>query len=291
VKHWRIHLAWTLALPMITFLWGRWTLAHHKPEPRPRVGIRTGPLPRPQPATMSASAQSSSVSAAEDDVATVRSLLRSESEEDRSKGAKLLYRIPAGPEKKALILLELASSDPDLRDAALNQLLNLPAAESVPHVQHMLKSDPEAYLRRTAAQILGVLGGSGTMEALLAAVHDPERYVQVTAAGSLNQLGLPGSAEDLVPRVAADLSSPDAAIRGEAIKDLTLLKLPSMIPILLRSLRDSDGTVRAQASRGLGDLDSPELIPSLQALAKDPDADVADAARLAIARYERNRKK
>jgi HEAT repeat protein len=297
VKDWKIHLAWALAVPIIAFLWGRWTVERREPELRARLAVVEGRLPRPEQASMSTPAPAQIPSPAgspipresEDYVAQIRRLLGSEKEADRSEGSLLLHRVPDGPEKKELILLGLTSPDHKLRHSALNDLLQLLGVDAVPLLQNMLKSDPEAYLRWSAAQLLGARGGTGTMEALLSAVHDPERCVQVTAAGALNHLGQPGPAEDLVPRVAADLSSPDGAVRHEAVKDLTLLKLPSTIPILLRSLRDSDGDVRLRAAMGLGELDSPDLLPSLEALRKDPDPNVVDAAEYAIARYQRKK--
>jgi len=298
VKDWRIHLAWALAVPVIAFLWGRWTVERREPELRARVAIVEGHSPRPKQASMPTAMPAQIPSPAPspfpgedgDYVAELRRLLRSEKKADRSEASRRLRRLPDGPEKRELLLLELASPDDELRSSALNDLTQLLGADAVPLVQNMLKSDPEAYLRRIAAEILGVLGGTGTIEALLSAVHDPERFVQVTAAGALNRLGQPGPAEDLVARVAADLSSPDAANRREAVKDLTLLKLPSIIPIVLRSLRDSDGGVRLQAAMGLGELDSPDLLPSLEALRKDPDPNVVDAAENAITRYQRKKR-
>jgi HEAT repeat protein len=300
VKDWKIHLAWALAVPIIAFLWGRWIVARPEPDLGARGAVAQGRPPRPEQASMStpvpAQIQSPAGSPipreAEDYVAKLRRLLRSEKEADRSEGSLLLHRVPNGSEKRELVLLELASPDHRLRLSALTQydLLQLLGADAVPLVQDMLKSDPEAYLRRIAAELLGSMGGTGTMEALLSAVHDPERYVQVTAAGVLNRLGQPGPAEDLVPRVAADLSSPDGAVRHEAVKDLTLLKLPSTIPILLRSLRDSDGDVRLRAAMGLGELESPDLLQSLEGLRKDPDPNVAGIAEIAITRYLRKKR-
>jgi HEAT repeat protein len=289
VKDWKIHLAWALAVPVLAFLWGRWTAARHEPERRVRAAVVGARSPQPVAGTTPATAAAPLPGKAEDVIADLRRLLRSEKEEDRAEAMRRLYRVPDGPEKKDLVLLALASPDSEIRSSAINVLLQLFGPDAVPHLQTMLKSDPEAYLRRMAAEVLGSLGGTGTIEALLGAVHDPERYVQVTAAGALNRLGQPGPAEDLVPRVAADLSSPDGAVRSEAVKDLMLLKLPSTIPILLRSLRYSDGDVRVQAAIGLGELDSPDLLASLEALRKDPDPDVAGIAEIAISRYKRNK--
>jgi HEAT repeat protein len=292
VKDWKIHLSWALAVPLIAFLWGRWIEARGEQERLTRGTIFDGNRRHPGQPSISPSHRSpeSPLSPEPQDViAEVRRLLLSEKEEDRSRGEFLLRRVPDGPEKKELILLALASPDPELRSSALNDLVRLFGPDAVPYVQAMLKSDSEAYLRRIAAELLGSLGGTGTMEALLGAVHDPERYVQVTAAGALNRLGQPGPAEDLVLRVTADLSSPDSAIRGEAVKDLTLLKLPSTIPILLRSLRDSDSFVRGRAAAGLAELDSPDLAASLEALSKDPNPDVAYSAKVALIRYRRSK--
>jgi len=291
VKDWKIHLGWALAVPLIAFFWGRWIETRGEQERQTRGTVVDGNRRRPGQLSISSSRRSAESPISpepQDVVAEVRRLLRSEKEEDRSKGERLLHRVPDGPEKKELVLLALASPDPELRSSALNDLLQLFGPDAVPYVQAMLKSDPEAYLRRTAAELLGVLGGPGTMEALLSAVHDPERYVQVTAAGALNRLGQPGPAEDLVPRVAADLSSSDGAVRGEAVKDLRLLKLPSTIPILLRSIRDSDGDVRGRAAAALAELDSPDLLASLEALSNDPNPDVAGEAKIALIRYRRN---
>ena len=297
MKTWKIHLAWAMAVPIVALLWGRWTVAHREPELRSgRALVDIRPSPPGQALTPSSATRPIPSAATptipregEDHVEEIRRLLRSAKKEDRREADRRLYRVPDGPEKRELIHLELASPDPQLRSSALNQLLQLAGADAVPFVQAMLKSDPEAYLRRIAAEVLGGLGGAGTMEALLGAVHDPERYVQVTAAGALNRLGQPGPAEGLVATVAADLSSTDGAVRREAVKDLTLLKLPSTIPILLRSLRDSDGGVRLQAAIGLGELDSPDLLASLEALQTDPNTDVASIAEIAIIRYKRNK--
>ncbi len=148
----------------------------------------------PAPAQILDASASTIPGEAEDYVAQLRRLLRSE-KADRNEVSRLLHRVPNGPEKRELVLLELASPVITLRYAALNELPQLFGADAVPLVQGVLKSDPEASVRRVAADLLGVLGGIGTMEALLSAVHDPERFVQVTAAGALNHLGQPGPAE------------------------------------------------------------------------------------------------
>ena len=293
MKDWKIHLAWALAVPLIALLWGRWTVARREPEYRRRVAVVEGHLPRTDQASMPAPAQIqnatvSTIPGEAEDYVALRRLLRSD-KADPSEVSRLLHRVPNGPDKKELLLLELTSPVISLRFAALNDLPQLLGADAVPLVQGALKSDPEASVRRVAAQLLGVLGGTGTIEALLSAVHDPERFVQVTAAGALNRLGQPGPAEELVPRVAADLSSPDDAVRREALKDLSLLQHPSTIPILLRSIRDSNGDVRVFAAVCLGDLDSPDLLPSLEGLRKDPDPNVVEAAEIAITRYQRKK--
>lgn len=291
MKDWKIHVAWALSVPVFAYLWGRWTLVHLESErhsPMPVVEDRSINPMQPSMSRASPSPESPP-GEVEDEVSFIRRLLRSGKEADRKEGSRLLRRVPDRSKKKELILLALNSPDAELRSTALNDLLDSFKDEAAPYVQAMLKSDPEAYLRRIAAELLGVLGGSGTIEALLSGVHDSERYVQATAAGALSRLGQPGPAEELVPRIAADLSSSDAAVRKEAVKDLWLLRLPSTIPILLHSLRDSDGDVRLQAAVSLGELDSPDLLPSLEALRKDPDPNVVDIVEIAITRYKRHK--
>jgi len=297
VRYWKIHLAWVLCVPFVAALWGRWTVSRRESGQRGAVVAARSRLPPPYPASTSEAAPrrvesppaTTESEEAENVVAQLRRLLRSE-QADRSEVSRLLHRIPDGPEKRELLLLELASPVINLRFQALNDLPKLFGADAVPLVQGVLKNDPEASVRRVAAHLLGVLGGAGTMEALLGAVHDPERYVQVTAAGALNRLGQTGPAEELIPRVAADLSSPDDAVRREALKDLSLLQHPATIPILLRCLRDSNADVRVFAAVCLGDLDSPDLLPTLEGLRKDPDSNVAEAAGIAITRYSRKKR-
>lgn len=297
MKDWKIHLAWALAVPLVAFLWGRWTATG--PEPAPRAGVAQvggGPrVPEQAPGRGSAPAGTPVPPVAaippetEDILTELRRLLQSRKKEERWEATIRIYRVPDGPEKKELLLLELASPDHSIRSSGLNELIRLLGPDAVPLLHKLLKSEPEAYLRRSAAEVLGTMGGSGTLEALLGAVHDPERYVQCTAAGALGRLGQSGPAEELVPRVSADLSSPDGAVRREAAKDLTLLRSPSTIPILLGCLRDSDGGVRLQAAMGLGEQDSPGLLPALEALRKDPDPGVVEAAENAITRYQRKK--
>jgi HEAT repeat protein len=201
-----------------------------------------------------------------------------------------MNRIPKGDVRIELYREELSCKGAGFRYTALWRLHDLLGADEVPILKTILRSEPEAYVRRLSAQLLGLHGDPGTLDVLLQAYRDPDPTVQVTAAASLNRLGQPGPAEEIFPRLAPSLRDPDGAVRREAVGDICRLGLLSSAPLILQSFRDSNGDVRFAAARGVVDLDPPGLRSTLDELRKDPDPNVVEAADFAIKMYERAHK-
>jgi hypothetical protein len=309
MKYWKIHLAWAMLTLILAGLWGRWTVRSREPEVQERErAIQAGetnqslPLVAPahppgpsNPAEMTGPGLPSpsgapGLSDEEEYVNSIRRLFRSDRREDWQEAGRRLNRIPNGDVKIELCREELSCRGAGFRYSAIYKLHDLLGADEVPILKNVLRTEPEAYIRRLSAQLLGLHGDPGTLDALLEAYRDPDPTVQVTAAASLNRLGQPGPAEELLPKLASSLRDPDGAVRREAVGDIRRLRLLSSAPLILQSFRDSNGDVRWDAARGLVDLDPPGLLSTLEDLRKDPDPNVVEAAEAGIQMYDRAHK-
>jgi HEAT repeat protein len=298
---WKIHTSWALVAVLVTGVWGRWcgrpreaesAVREERAEPTVSGGVL-----RPRPAEFEdapgAPSRESGSPASKADAAPsytyhfltldqIRALIRSD-RRDEWWQATLAVSCLVDPALKKELLLELIScKDDQIRVNTLAELKQTIGKDSVPVLQNALRTDKARWVRSDCAAMLGELGGEGTVEVLLQAVHDEDDRVRLSSAAALSRLGHPGPAADLIAPFTSQLDDPDGAVRRRAVEDLSSLRSPLALPALLRAVRDPSGEVRAAAARGLGSVGGSGVIPVLEGLLEDPVSGVAEDAKDAL---------
>ena len=306
MRAWRIHLGWGLVAVVTAGAWGRWTVAHHEGDlglrrisETPKAVVlplqsRSGPMPASpvsQPASLSASKIYLLPDPYDLSLDEVRVLLKSDEFLKVLRGLEVILRLKDPALKREFLLDCVSNPHYEIRRRAMIALVPVMGDAAVPIVQSVLRSDPQTYLRREAAQLLGKLPDQGSTELLLDAYRDGEDDLKIAAAASLYRFGNPAPAAELLSRLMADLDNPDGSVRKEAVERIGTLKAPIAIPALTRALRDSSGDVRSEAASALGDIDTLEIVPLLEPLLKDPFADVRESAQDAIDSYRKRHPK
>ncbi len=184
----------------------------------------------------------------------IRSLIRGESRGNRWQALRAIESIEDREEKLALLQEMIASGDSSMRDRAL--------------------------------RMLGDLGGTEAIDALLAAYRSEDLRTRARAAVALNRLGQAGPVQEMIPAVAQMLNNQDGAIREDGVKLLGRLGTINVLPYLEQALRDSNSKVREEAVDALKDTGLEEAIPILTPLLNDPDQAIARDAQRAIERIQ-----
>jgi HEAT repeat protein len=134
---------------------------------------------------------------------------------------------------------------------------------------HTLK-DPNAMVRRSAAQALQILGPGARLAApaLLAALRDPDDAVRHQVFLALTTVR--GDAKEMVPALVKLLKDDKAQIRQNALAILSGYGAPAL-PHIVAALKDVDPSVRQQAVFGLQAIpgDIKEALPALVPMLKD----------------------
>jgi HEAT repeat protein len=114
-------------------------------------------------------------------------------------------------------------------------------------LQGMTHTDP--LVRRTSAEILGILDETRAQAALVTALDDHVSDVRVTSLQSLARAG----AATAILEVTAKLNDPEAEVRAQAVESLfSLAKYPHGLKTYLEPLlQDPDSFVRSRAAVGL----------------------------------------
>jgi len=287
----RIHLAWAVVTLGAAGAWGRWCTPPAGPaRPAREAGSEISAPTSPPPPTAEADSTKPTVAAAPSvvppaapvfpaytyevlTVEQIRALIRSDTKKDGYRAIRAINKLVDKTLQRELFRELVPCKDEYVRSASLT------ASEDRPLLRNALKNDPSDWVRRNAALVLGKIGGEGAIEALLEATRDADIYVRVNAAQALVQFGRPEAAAELVRSLEPSLTSPDDAVRHDAVDNLAELRIPAAIPALVRALRDGNGGIRDLGYRGLEALDTPELLPVLESLRQDPDARVAQAAK------------
>ena len=145
-------------------------------------------------------------------------------------------------------------------------------------------SQPDSFLARNAADVLGELGYAGSVPALSAAMTNPI-YTAEARGAMARALGSIGRAE-AVPALVAALGAPDPAVKAGALTALRQIQSFHQADAAAPLLSDSDEQVRAEAALTLGSVlrtgktgAQPAGVNELvSALAHDPSADVRKKA-------------
>lgn len=146
-----------------------------------------------------------------------------------------------------------------------------------------LLGDPQASVRRTAAEALGKIGRPGAEELLVSALRDSDAEVREAAARALGRL--PSLGMETATRLTSLLEDSDASVREAASQALeTADNVAVLVPRLVELLRDRRVEVRQSSGHALGLLGTSGTIVN-QALVEathDPDASVRQWAVVAV---------
>ena len=145
-------------------------------------------------------------------------------------------------------------------------------------------SQPDSFLARNAADVLGELGYTGSVPALSAAMSNPIFSAEARAAMA-RALGSIGRVE-AVPALVAALGSADPAVKASALSSLRQIQGFHQADVAAPLLTDADQQVRAEAALTLGTalrtgktgVQAAGVEELLAALATDPSADVRKKA-------------
>ena len=177
----------------------------------------------------------------------------------------------------------------DAQAAAFDWAMSVQSTATAIPVLRRAMSDPDACVRRTAAQLVGRLGGRDLPDQLrpeLGASDATRRETAVLALGYAEDT----SAVAALARVAADA---EPRVRRTVAWALgRSRRSEAAIEALLRMIRDGDAMVRVNAALSLGALSAVSAIEPLSArLSSDPDARVRRAAAAALGQIDNTRSK
>jgi HEAT repeat protein len=160
--------------------------------------------------------------------------------------------------------------------SALQALALIGAADSVPAFTERLQ-DKDPYMRRAAAEGLGRAGDTKSLDALeRLATTDDSAMVRLASAFALQKLG-----RNYTARLVDLMSNEKIVQQGQ---DYLVELGPSIVSVAAPRLQEPDVMVRAAIADVLGAIGDPSSLPALEAATKDGDANVAQAAKRAIAR-------
>lgn len=179
----------------------------------------------------------------------------------------------ADPRAIAALTGALKDSDKDVREAALNALVQMrhPGIYE-PLVQALSDASPD--MRERAAFGLGQLRDKRAVGALTGAVTDADAEVRQQAVFALGQLRDRSAA----PALTAALKDQVADVRQQAVFALGQMRDPASFDGLVVALRDTNADVRQQAAFALGQLRDRRGVEPLISSLKDADADVRQQA-------------
>ena len=149
-------------------------------------------------------------------------------------------------------------------------------------------SDPDACVRRTAAQLIGRVDGKLLVEQLrseLAATNATQREIAALALGYAGGAAI----QPALVRVASDV---EPRVRRTVAWALGRSESQNAVQPLVTMLRDADPMVRVNAALSLGELSAGAAVaPLSDLLASDRDARVRRAAAAALGQIDDSRSK
>jgi len=208
--------------------------------------------------------------------------LKQRREDVRKAAAKALGEIGDLKAAPALILSLRGDKRKSVRAEAAASLGLLRAKEAViPLVQAL---DPtkerKRWVRRSAAEALGLIGDVQAKDALMNALGDSEKVVRVSAMFGLYKLGDTKSLGLLEQRA----KDTDEEVREWAVRELGLIGAGQSVQVLAEAMEDDSEAVRAAAADALGKIPGDESLDALIAGLQDTDASVRIAVVESLAR-------
>jgi HEAT repeat protein len=179
-------------------------------------------------------------------------------------------------ERQELNHFARADPDPTVRAVALGALARSGSRRDASAAWRAAAHDPDAAVRRRAAEIARSLGVAVPAQTLLELLADAEPLVAEAAAFALGERPRPG------PRVIAGLGRAatghdDPLVREAAVAALGAIGDPSALAIVLAACDDKPA-VRRRAVLALAAFEGPEVEDRLRAALTDRDWQVRQAA-------------
>jgi HEAT repeat protein len=175
-------------------------------------------------------------------------------------------------------LSRLVESDPDarVRAVALAALVRATTRAVSAPVWKRAAADPDASVRRRAAQLAPRLGRSAPNASLLALVADSDAWVAEAAAYAIGEHPRP-SRRAVTALESAATSHPDALVREAAVAALGAIGDPATLPAVLHGCDDRPA-IRRRAVLALAAFEGAEVEQRLHAALEDRDWQVRQAA-------------
>ena len=171
---------------------------------------------------------------------------------------------PAEDAKRQALRRSLDESRQEIQIVAL-ELVGLRGERSLTDGVIAALAGESLEVKEQAATVLGRLGGSAAIEALVRALHTQHGILGHSITAALVQIG-----PDAVPRLIDELDQPDDTARWHVTEALADLTDPRAVDPLVHAIEDPDLAVRWNAARGLARLGKPALEAMLRALATRP---------------------
>jgi HEAT repeat protein len=197
---------------------------------------------------------------------------------ERAAAAALLGRKPRVSAEDRRELEELSASDPDarVRSVALGALVRAGSKRSAAGAWRHAANDPDANVRRRAAELAPALGPAASPTVLLALLTDPEPLVAEAAAFALGEHPHP-TARVVVALSRAATTHDDALVREAAVAALGAIGDPGALPAVLAACDDKPA-VRRRAVLALAAFEGDEVEQRLRMALTDRDWQTRQAA-------------
>ena len=177
------------------------------------------------------------------------------------------------------MIANLSNPDASIRKTAADKLGRIKDPRAVEPLIVALKDDRDPTVRTSAAEALGTIG-TPAVEPLIAALKNKDAEVRWRVVESLGKIKDPNAVEPLIAALRGDR---DERVRREAAEALADIRDPRAVEPLIAALKDREWDVRANSARGLGWGDDPRAFEALLvALTADKDPGVRISAAEAL---------
>jgi len=193
----------------------------------------------------------------------LRAQIASADEEDRHAAVQGLRG--AGPEALSLLAGALGDHSWRVRKAALELVLQAPAAETLPLLLAGLRDEGNAGRRNSSMEALVGLGAAAvpTLAPLVADPNPDLRKFVVDALGNIEAPAVPAL-------LRAALEDADENVSAAAAEYLGRRRDTTAVPLLLRRLGESSGWLTYGCLRALGEIGDVAAAPAVSALLGEP---------------------
>ncbi len=179
---------------------------------------------------------------------------------------------------EALRLAAMAAADPDprVRSASLGALARSAPRRLAAAAWRSASQDPDASVRRRAAEVAPLLGRSAARSRLVALLGDTDPRVAEAAAWALGET-TPGSPAVVAALSTAARSHGDPLVRESAVAALGSLGDPEGLSAVLAACSDRPA-IRRRAVLALAPFSGPAVEAAIRGALDDPDWQVRQAA-------------